>query len=68
MQSTLLSSSNRTRLQDELVASGRQEIFECFAEGAPKGSSNIDDSALRDAAFGALDFGFNRSEASIVNA
>lgn len=50
------------------MASGRQEIFECFAECAPEGSTSIDDSAMRDAVFGALDFGFNRSEASIVNA
>ncbi|KAF8965052.1 Alpha/Beta hydrolase protein [Flammula alnicola] len=54
-------------VEPELVAAGRQEIYDCWVEGC-KNPNQPDETALLDYIFGAVQFGFNRSSESIVNA
>ncbi|KAF8182006.1 Alpha/Beta hydrolase protein [Pholiota molesta] len=51
-------------IEPELVAAGRQEIYECWVE-AHKDSHNPNDSAMLDAVFGAVELGYNRTSSSI---
>jgi len=52
--------------QPEIVADGRQEIYDCWVAG--RKDENPDQDALLDAIFGALELGFNQNKTSIVNA
>jgi pimeloyl-ACP methyl ester carboxylesterase len=53
--------------EPEIIADGRQEIYDCWVAGQ-QDVENPDHDALHDAILGALELGFNRSQTSIVNA
>ncbi|KAG7448491.1 alpha/beta-hydrolase [Guyanagaster necrorhizus] len=52
--------------EPEDVAQGRQEIADCWIEGFK--SSTVDEAALYDAVYGALQLGFNSEQSSMVTA
>jgi len=55
------------RHQPEIVAEGRQEIYDCWVE-ANKDPEHVDQEALLDSIYGALQLGFNQSREPIVHA
>lgn len=54
-------------VQPEDVREGRQEIYDCWVQGF-RDPSHIDESALLDAFYGALQLGFNGQESAVIRA
>ncbi|CAA7264279.1 unnamed protein product [Cyclocybe aegerita] len=52
-------------IEPEIVGAGRQEIYDCWVDGC-KDPKNIDQDALLDAIFGALQLGFNGGSGSMT--
>lgn len=76
MRHALLSTSSKTLpglistylyLQSEDVISGRQEIYECWAQGFAD-PDNVDESAVLDSVWGALQLAFNNLENPLMTA
>ncbi|KDR79966.1 hypothetical protein GALMADRAFT_242132 [Galerina marginata CBS 339.88] len=54
-------------VEPEIVAAGRQEIFDCWVQ-AHQNPNEPDQEALLDSVFGALQLGFNRAQSDFINA